>query len=432
MSSQKNESGLATLGRRQFCALVASSLVAPGLAWSNEVNGNVVLYTSVGPELSLYSVNESNLALTKDSSTMLPANIQYVWPHPSRKIFYVAYSNRAGSSPGTVHGVAVLHVDGRSGRLQPAGEPLKLNNRPINITVSKNGAHLLVAYNDPSELDVYQINPDGSPGAKVIQATTIETGIYSHQVRVSPSDQTVVLVTRGNDATGSKREDPGALKVFDFKDGQLSNEKSIAPGSGYGFGPRHVDFHPTRPWIYVSMERENQLQVFGLQNGKLTEAPLYIKTTLSEPSNVRPAQVVGPVHVSRDGKFVYLANRSDGTVDFEGKKVYAGGENSIAVFRVDEHTGEPTLIQNIPTQSFHVRTFTLHPNGKMLVAASVAPMLVHQDDKIDKVSAALSVFRVEDNGMLTFVRKYDIDMTAGPMFWCGLIALGDGWSKNAA
>lgn len=432
MSSKKNESGLPALGRRQFCALVASSLVVPGITWSKEIGGNVMLYTSVGPEFNLYSVDENNLALTKDSSTMLPANIQYVWPHPSRKIFYVAYSNRSGSSPGTVHGVAVLRVDGQSGRLQPSGEPLALNNRPISITVSKNGAHLLVAYNDPSELDVYRINPDGSPGAKVTQAAATEAGIYAHQVRVSPSDKTVVLVTRGNDATSSKREDPGALKVFDFKNGQLSNEKSIAPGGGYGFGPRHVDFHPSKPWMYVSMERQNQLQVFGLRNGRLTETPLFIKTTLSEPSNVRPAQVVGPVHVSRDGKFVYLANRSDGTIDFEGKKVYAGGENSIAVFRIDEQTGEPTLIQNIPTQSFHVRTFTLHPNGKMLVAASVAPMLVHENDRVNKVSAALSVFRVEDNGMLTFVRKSDIDTTAGPMFWCGLIALDDAWSNNAA
>ncbi len=34
------------------------------------------------------------------------------------------------------------------------------------------------------------------------------------------------------------------LKVFAFKRGVLTNLASIAPGTGLGFGPRHLDFHP--------------------------------------------------------------------------------------------------------------------------------------------------------------------------------------------
>jgi DNA-binding beta-propeller fold protein YncE len=184
--------------------------------------------------------------------------------------------------------------------------------------------------------------------------------------------------------------------------------------------------------MYVSMERENQLQVFGLKNGQLSSTPLFVKTTLEDPSNVRPGQVVGPIHVSRDGQFVYLANRSDGTVEFEGKKVYVGGENSVAVFSINQQTGEPNLIQTIPTQSYHCRTFTIHPDGKSLITASIAPMLVHEGDKIERVSAALTEFRIADDGKLTFVRKYDIETPAGPMFWVGLIALDNRWSTNAA
>lgn len=126
------------------------------------------------------------------------------------------------------------------------------------------------------------------------------------------------------------------------------------------------------------------------------------------------------------------ANRSDGTADFEGKKVYVGGENSIVVFRIDPQTGEPTLIQRMPTQSFHARTFALHPDGKILITASVAPMLVRDGDTIETVAAALTVFRVQDNGTLTFVRKYDVDTSAGPMFWVGMMALGNGWPTNTA
>lgn len=427
----------ASTGRRQFCAVLAGALVTPGLAWSakNEENAeSVALYASVGPELALYPVADGDIGPRPDSVLRMPANIQYVWPHPSRKLLYVAYSNRAGSSPGDVHGVSVMRVDGPSGQLQPAGSILKLNNRPINITVDHTGRYLFVAYNDPSELDVYAIKTDGSLGSRVDRKSGREAGIYAHQVRIDRANRSVFLMTRGNDGTRTAREDPGAIKVFDFRHGRLLNEQSDAPhnGFGFGFGPRHLDVHPTKPWVYVSMERENELQVFGLRDGKLSPAPLFTKTTLAEPANVHPAQVVGPIHVSRDGRFVYLANRSDGTVEFEGKKVYVGGENSIAVFRIDEQTGEPTLIQNAPTEGFHARTFSLHPNGHMLVAASVSPMLVRDGDRLSKVPAALSVFQVEENGTLKLVRKQDVDTTGGPLFWCGMMALGAGWKDNTA
>jgi 6-phosphogluconolactonase (cycloisomerase 2 family) len=432
MSSNHNEVSSLALSRRQFCALVAGSLAVPSVAWASNSADHVVSYASVGPEFRLYRLNERDLSLTHDSSITLPANIQYAWPHPKLHVMYVAYSNRSGSSAGDVHGVTVLRVNERNGRLQKLGEPLSLTNRPISITVDGSGGNLLIAYNDPAQLDIYPIRKDGTLGGKVTQNETIVPGIYAHQVRVAPTGRTALLVTRGNDATATTHQDPGAIKAFDFHDGQLSNEQSIAPGGGYGFGPRHHDFHPTGPWIYVSMERENQLQVFRLEDGKLSGTPVYIRTTLREPGNVRPGQVVGPVHVSRDGNFVYLANRSDGTVLHNGKKVYVGGENSVAVFRIDQQTGEPTLIQTIPTQSFHCRTFAIHPNGKSLITASIGPMSVEAGDTVNNVPAALSVFRIENDGALTFVRKYDVDTQAGPMFWVGLLALQSGWSDNAA
>jgi len=39
----------------------------------------------------------------------------------------------------------------------------------------------------------------------------------------------------------------------------LTNAVSIAPNGGQGFGPRHLDFHPTKPWMYVSIETQNKL-----------------------------------------------------------------------------------------------------------------------------------------------------------------------------
>jgi 6-phosphogluconolactonase len=409
--------------RRQFCAGLAGMAVLPKITWARVAAMKTVFYASAGAQLSLYQVDDRNLSLARDSTVTLPAAMQYGWSHPSGQFLYAAYSNRAGSNIGDTNGVSAFRIDSKTGRLRPAGRGLELSSRPINITVDAKGAYLLVAYNDPSGVTVHPIDLDGSPGAAIRQGASIDAGVYAHQVRVAPSNRSVILVTRGNDATSAKPEDPGAIKVFEFRGGQLSDEQSIAPGNGFGFGPRHVDFHPSKPWMYVSMERENQLQVFGLQDGRLTLQSLFAKTTLLDPANVHTSQVVGPIHFSHDGKFVYLANRADRTVDFQGKKVFAGGENNMAVFRVDQTTGNPTLIQNIDTQAFHARTFSIHPDGGMLVAASIAPMFVRDGEQVKQIPAALSVFRVKSDGRLTFVHKYEMEIGLGLSFWCRMFAI---------
>jgi hypothetical protein len=99
-----------------------------------------------------------------------------------------------------------------------------------------------------------------------------DAGIYAHQVRVMPNNRVAMLVTRGNDAAGGKPEDPGALKVFRYKSGQLTKEVSVAPNGGYGFGPRHLDFHPTQPWVYVSLERQNALSLYRMEGDTMKHA----------------------------------------------------------------------------------------------------------------------------------------------------------------
>ena len=89
--------------------------------------------------------------------------------------------------------------------------------------------NILVALNNPSAVRVYRINQDFTPGEEVTQPGPIDAGIFAHQVRVTPDNRLAILVTRGNEATPTKAEDPGALKVFDYKDGMLTNEVSVAP-----------------------------------------------------------------------------------------------------------------------------------------------------------------------------------------------------------
>jgi 6-phosphogluconolactonase (cycloisomerase 2 family) len=324
---------------------------------------------------------------------------------------------------GDKHHVTAFRIDETSGALTPHGDPIPLPTRPIHMTTDVPSEYLLVAFSNPSAIRVYRVNRDATPGEEVEQSGPIDAGIYGHQVRVSPNNRLAILVTRGHDAAQEKPEDPGALKVFSYKDGSLTNEVSVAPNGGYGFGPRHLDFHPVKPWVYVSLERQNKLDMFQITGDTLSAVPVFRKDTLAEPGNIRGRQVAGTVHVHPNGRFVYAVNRASSTAEVDGKPVFAGGENTLAVYDIDPTTGEPTLIQHIDTRGIHCRTFHIDPSGQMLVTAHIMALPVRDGAAIRTVPASLAVFRINRDGKLDFVRKYDVDLGGGTMFWMGMVKL---------
>jgi len=412
------------LQRRTITTMLAGAVVAPGNLLLHPKRAKVAFYSSVGASLSWYQVDLNEVSLSKQGSVALPALVQYAWRHPLQSVLYVASSNFTPmDKPGGKHDATAFRIDPATGALTPHGNAVALHARPINITVDRTGGYLVIAYNVPSSVSVHRINGDGTLGEEVKQAATLDCGIYAHQVRVMPDNKAMILVTRGNNAASGKPEDPGALKVKGFQNGQLTDRASIAPNNGYGFGPRHLDFHPTRPWVFVSLERENQLDVYHLRSDNLDPKPIFSKTTLAEVNRYGPDQMAGPIHVHPNGRFVYLGNRNSGVTDYQGKKVAVGGENSIAVFAIDQRSGEPTLVQSIPTHGFHPRTFSLDPSGRMLVVANLIALPVRDGDAVKPQPATLSAYRVGDDGKLSFVRGYDIETGTDTQFWSGMVAL---------
>ena len=413
------------MNRRTFATLIAGSIAAPGLArWQNRrTSANTVYYSSVGGELTVHSMNIEDASLTKRNAVTVPVDIQYAWPHPSRQYLYVVSSNGGPGAAGKEHYAHAFRIDSETGELSAHGRPQNLPSRPIHTSVDMSGEYLFTAYNDPSSLTVHRVNRDGTIGERVNQPNVLDTGKYAHQIRATPDNQHVILVTRGNNAPGDNPVNPGAIKTYRFKDGVLTNVASIQPDDGRQFGPRHLDFHPTQPWVYVSIESQNKLYVYRREPATvLSREPLFIKETLSDPKSWF-RQAAGTVHLHPSGRFVYQANRASSTVVFEGKEVFAGGENSIAVFAINPNTGEPTLIQNIDGRGIQLRTFAVDPSARVMVAASIQPLLIRERASIKTLSAGLTVFRIGEDGKLTFVRKYDVDVGTKTQFWSGMVTL---------
>lgn len=386
-------------------------------------NMKTALYRNVGETLEHFEVDARAATLTPKGAVRLPAGVQYAWPHPSHRVLYITSSNRGSVLPGEIHHLSAFRIDAANGALEPLGAPVPLKARSIHMSVDREGRFVLVAYSEPAGVSVHRIEADGGIGAEVVQPAALDLGIYPHQILGAPGKRTVLLVSRGHNAHGGKPEDPGALHVLRFEGGVLTPQQVVAPNGGYGFGPRHLDFHPTQPWVYVSLERQNRLDVFHFDGERLSGAPLFSRSTLGQPERVRPRQLPSAIHVHPNGSVVYVANRALATEPYNGRNVFQGGENTISVFSIHPRTGEPTLIQSIDTRAYHVRTFALDASARVLVAASISPMDVREGDRVATVPASLSVFRVLADGRLEFARQYGVATEGNFQWWMGMVGL---------
>ena len=382
-----------------------------------------VFYQSIGPELARYDIDVDGAALTRRDAVTTPgANVQYVWPHPSKKFLYVVSSDGGpGTIPGTKHIATAFRIDSATGALTQHGATAPLPSRPVHCSVDRSGEYLLTAYNYPSNITVHRLKPDGTIGDPVVPGEKLDVGIFAHQVLATPGNHTAIMVTRGNNPEANKPEDPGALKIYGFKDGVLSNLASIQRGNGLGFGPRHFDIHPTQPWLFLLVERQSELHVYKLDDdGALPRDAMFIKNALVDPANRVHSQMAGAIHIHPNGRFVYMTNRNSGTEEIGGRKVFKGGENNVAVFSIDQASGEPKLIQNIEARTIHLRTFAIDPSGRLLIAASILPMAMRDGGT---TPAALVLYRIGADGRLEFARKIDVDTGRFMQFWTGIVTL---------
>jgi 6-phosphogluconolactonase len=383
------------------------------------------IHANVGPRLLRYRIGDDVQSLTEiGEPVVLPEEIQEAcqWG----RYFYVASSDEhTAANPGN-HYLNAFEVDS-AGALQPVGMAVRLRHRPIYITVDQRGEYLLAAFNAPSGVAVHRLNGDGSIGDEVRQEATLDTGVYAHQIRMMPSGRAVLLPARGNQGVpGRREEDPGALKIFDYADGQLANGQSVAPNGGHEFRCRHVEFHPSGKWVYVVIESQNQLHTFSIEDDRLSPEPVFVTSLLAPSTRPQPGQAASAIRMHpTNGRTLYVANRGRGTEMFRGEEVIADGmENSIAVLAVNPVTGEPTLIQSADPQSLDIRMLALHPDGRSLVATSheaEGPIKRRRGNRIESVPPRIVLFSIEPDGRLVF--RYKQDVPTGRMFqlWCGAV-----------
>jgi 6-phosphogluconolactonase (cycloisomerase 2 family) len=375
------------------------------------------LYSSVGDTLWHYDLDVEAATLKRRSPLQLPSTIQYGWPHPSGRFLYLSTTDSGRGSKGitgAVHRLCALRRDA-DGTLSFHGPAQNLRQRPIHNSVDREGRFALTCYNAPPHLSVHRIASDGTLEAEVGQRSDLDLGIFPHQILAAPSNRTVYMVSRGNLATASRPLELGAIKLFGFEAGHLAPLASVTPGgqASPGYGPRHLDFHPTQPWVYVLVELQNQLHMHRMQGDAMQPEPDFVLPSTQAPADPDIRQVTGAIHVHPRGHVVYATNRVSATTHPVGAFPFVGGEDNIAVFRIDPQNGEPTPLQCVDPQGFHIRAFAIDPSGRLLIAASLAAMTVQRAGTTVTVPAGLSLFRIAADGRLDFERRYDVELAPG-------------------
>jgi len=145
--------------------------------------------------------------------------------------------------------------------------------------------------------------------------------------------------------------DKGLDRVFTFRfvDGQLSPATVSWVDTREAAGPRHIVFHPQQPYAFVVNELDSTVTSYRLDTATGALQALQILSALPDTftGNSRASEIM----LAPNGHTLYASNR---------------GYDSIAVFRIDSHTGCLTFVEATPSEGHTPRFFTLSPSGKFL------------------------------------------------------------------
>ena len=181
--------------------------------------------------------------------------------------------------------------------------------------------------------------PPGEPGPWRDE----QHGPHPHQARFDLTGRWIVVPDKGLDKLHVLR--------LDSSNGKLVAVSSQA--ARYGAIPRHIGFHPTRPYAYVVNEMDSTVNAYHWNSE--TGALKTFQRIPTTPTTYTGDNTGAEIAVHPSGKFVYASNR---------------GHDSIAIYSVDQSSGMLDHIGWESVQGKKPRFFGLDPNGDHLYAAN--------------------------------------------------------------
>ncbi|MCH9770613.1 MAG: lactonase family protein [Gammaproteobacteria bacterium] len=309
-------------------------------------------YTNIGGSLGVYQFN-----LDQDTGTLEPLGLAVETESPaflainSKKTHLYAV-NESTHYENTKNGAVSCFEIQVDGQLSGKGIQSSLGGAPCHMSVMKDQKHLGVSNYMGGNIVVYPIQEDGSLGEPSCEIKFQGKGpnefrqeaAHPHSFNVSPNGRHVYICDLGSDK----------VWIFNYDgNGKLTPATPASVESAPGAGPRHMTWHPSKPWLYVINELNCTITSYTIndESGELNE----INTAPTRPEGFTGDNLCADIHVLECGRFLYGSNR---------------GDNSIVVCSIDQQNGELKVIQHHPCGGDHPRNIAITPNNKFLLVAN--------------------------------------------------------------
>ncbi|MDO4680345.1 MAG: lactonase family protein [Aerococcus sp.] len=244
----------------------------------------------------------------------------------------------------------VAHYQKEDNQFVEVGRVSFLTANGCYLSLAEEDQLLFTANYHEGKLAVIKIEADG---ALTLMNITSHVGHGPHEnqdrphchfLAPTPDGKYLLSCDLGTDAvtTYALTDDYNLQKVDNYQ---------TEPGSG----ARHLAFHPTLPIVYLISELSYTVDILKYQNGSLS--PVDRVATLESVESFNSSSAI---HVSSDGKFVYVSNR---------------GSNTLSVLEISDQGQHLTLIQTIASGGDFPRDFNFNHDESLLIVG-------HQKDDV--------------------------------------------------
>ncbi len=281
------------------------------------------------------------------------------------------------------------------GEIKPLNQVASQGDEPTHASLSRDQRYLFVAN--------YAVKPD--PGSSLVVIPVARDGKLKpvvqhgrHQASgVNPERQasahvhSLVLSPDGRHLYAS---DLGADKVFIYRYDGASADHPLTPAIPAsvalppGSGPRHLLFDAKGRHAYLTLEMSAEVVMFEVQDGNLVERQ---RLPLAERQEAA-AKAAGGLHLSADGRFLYVSNR--------------GTSNEIVAFSVGKQDGQLTLLQRRSVEGDHPREFALDPSDNFLLVANQKSnqiVVIRRDPRSGKLGETVQTLQQDAPSDLKFI-----------------------------
>jgi 6-phosphogluconolactonase len=286
------------------------------------------------------------------------ANPSFLAYNDLRGLLYSVSENDEGE-------VAAFSVERESGALVEINRQSTKGAHPCYTSLNRNGDWLYTVNYSSGSICVYPIEADGAIGQASDHVVHEGNGPnvdrqespHTHSIVSDPSGRFQLVADLGTD------------KIAIYQTGISGRLTAVGTiQSAPGVGPRHIEFHPSLPLIYVTNELNAAVDVFSFGGDK--PAGVLVQTVSTVPDDFTGENTNADIHIHPSGRYLYASNR---------------GHDSLAVYRVLED-GKLQLTKHVPTGGRSPRNFAVVPDGRHLLAAN-------QD------SDSIVVFRIGEDGI---------------------------------